>query len=1080
MQLKHSTTFHDAVRSRGRSHAFIATGIAAAMLFAPITPALASAEEPPAAKTAPTTVTKVADTPSLHTWWHDNATKNATAPVSDDKVRESPFYTTKVASSNDTNTLYDSFTYISVPRSGNGKVGYTEEDGAEFAADNGMTMSWSSFEYSKDAQVDVSLDTGQTIKSADDVTIRPTSDHFKKELVNDHTVRITVPYSDAGYRFSVEFTPQIVTVYNDNSGASGVLTLDKSNGASEVEQEPQNAMMVFAQPKLGGEQIREQIPDKTASNVYSPKQGAVTKDMLDNLPGNIDTLYFGPGTYWMGNAYRAQMANVRWVYLAPGAYVKGAFKFLSDKQTDFRVTGYGVLSGEQYVYEADTTDGYQHLAKGKDNCWDSCVKMLQFQSPTDGTAQTLNLQGVTVASPPYHTFVMYGNEDGNFKMTVNNYQQIGGWYWQTDGLELYKGSTMHNSFLHSNDDVVKLYHSNVTVGNNVIWKNENGPVFQWGWAPRNITNVHVSDTDIIHNRMYWKDTKTNTCVINSSSSYLDGSDTSLGSINNTVDGLTISNTNVECMVNCAVRIYAMQNTRNVLIDGLHIDEWNKVDPTGQVNLFKAFTDRNNNNQRVTIGNQTKDHEGLLLHNYTVGGQTIRKAGDNWASDELGRLDFDGDLWDNWDATGDDEPSGTVPTLSVNGIEDGGIAASRDLSVSGTTDADSVTVTVNGIDAKPSFANGRFSTTAKLDKVSNRVRVVARGANGMMNVKRYTVYAYGTQIGSLSDPTGDDNGPGSYQYPSSGAFSKGSFDMKDFNVFRDGDDIRFVTTVAGQITNPWGGTGMSTQRLNIYVHDSAAPTSDSAAEMMPGTNTFTSGAWSKVIVADGRSYDGGINSGVYEPSIKSPKYVAPIDLNVLQGDTIVVSVKAATLSGIDLSKAGYQVAMFSSAEPGESVGDTRPVYQGACAAGTPANDCTPAAQEFFFVGGLGEKTGTSPFDSATTDSNAIDVFTGAHSQAALMSLDHHQVTLPFLTLNPAQHPNDGGTSTPGQPAAGTGTDTDKPTHIAPADAAKAPGTGGARSLADTGTSSLVLALAVLALTAVGVTIGQLRRTLRSRQ
>ena len=37
------------------------------------------------------------------------------------------------------------------------------EDGADFAADNNLTMSWSTFEYATDVDVDVSLDTGQTI-----------------------------------------------------------------------------------------------------------------------------------------------------------------------------------------------------------------------------------------------------------------------------------------------------------------------------------------------------------------------------------------------------------------------------------------------------------------------------------------------------------------------------------------------------------------------------------------------------------------------------------------------------------------------------------------------------------------------------------------------------------------------------------------------------------------------------------------------------------------------------------------------------------------------------------------------------
>ena len=44
---------------------------------------------------------------------------------------------------------------------------------------------------------------------------------------------------------------------------------------------------------------------------------------------------------------------------------------------------------------------------------------------------------------------------------------------------------------------------------------------------------------------------------------------------------------------------------------------------------------------MTIGNEVPDGNGLRLHNYTVGGTAILKAGNNWAADELGRLNFEG-------------------------------------------------------------------------------------------------------------------------------------------------------------------------------------------------------------------------------------------------------------------------------------------------------------------------------------------------------------------------------------------------------------------------------------------------------
>src|SRR5699024_7289461 len=95
-----------------------------------------------------------------------------------------------------------------------------------------------------------------------------------------------------------------------------------------------------------------------------------------------------------------------------------------DQQDSYKVTGYGVLSGERYVYEADTREGYRHRTESTD-CHADCVKMLQFASKDD--PQHLDLHGVTIAEPPYHSFVVYGNED-TFTMDVRRYQQVGSWY----------------------------------------------------------------------------------------------------------------------------------------------------------------------------------------------------------------------------------------------------------------------------------------------------------------------------------------------------------------------------------------------------------------------------------------------------------------------------------------------------------------------------------------------------------------------------------------------------------------------------------------------------------------------------
>jgi len=583
---------------------------------------------------------KTANNAQLRTWWHKDYEFNTSTPTSNGHVRRSPFYDVKVAAPTAAaRTMYGSFAYMSIPRSGKGKLGYTKEDGAEFASSANLSMSWSSFLYSTDVEVDVTLRTGQTIASADEVKIRPSSYNFSKKLVDKDTVRIKVPYSSAGYRFSVEFDPQLYTSYNDMSGVSGRLTTSPE-GNRAVHTEPRNSMMIFAEPMLVGTDAARFVPKPSSGTVHYPAEGKV--DNLDTV--DADIIYFRPGTYYMGSKYHALLrANVKWVYLAPGAYVKGAFRFLHDTQPSYKVTGYGVLSGEQYVYEADTNNSYDHLS-GASNCHASCVKMLQFAS--SDRQQHLDLQGVTINEPPYHSFVVYGNEQ-TFDMQVENYKQVGSWYWQTDGIELYRGSQMRNTFFNANDDVLKMYHSDVTIDNTVVWKNENGPVIQWGWTPRTIDDVTVTNTHVIHNRMYWKDVKYNTCILNSSSHWQDMASTTTANPDTWVRNMRFENITVEGMTNCALRIYALSSTENIHVKNLRIGRWNDLDPGSQISHLKRYS--NTTGEEVTIGDETSQGRGIKLENYTVGGVPVTKSGNNWADDQLGRLGFDPEVWNNWNA-----------------------------------------------------------------------------------------------------------------------------------------------------------------------------------------------------------------------------------------------------------------------------------------------------------------------------------------------------------------------------------------------------------------------------------------------
>ena len=102
------------------------------------------------------------------------------------------------------------------------------------------------------------------------------------------------------------------------------------------------------------------------------------------------------------------------------------------------------------------------------------------------------------------------------------------------------------------------------------------------------------------------------------------------------------------MNHCAMRIYSLSSFQSITIQNLWIEQWNELDKYPQVSLFKAFTDKYGNT--VYCGNQSIDKKGLAILNYTVGSIKISRINDNWQDIHLGRLGFDANLWNNWDAS----------------------------------------------------------------------------------------------------------------------------------------------------------------------------------------------------------------------------------------------------------------------------------------------------------------------------------------------------------------------------------------------------------------------------------------------
>ncbi|KGQ22087.1 glucodextranase DOMON-like domain-containing protein [Thermus filiformis] len=77
---------------------------------------------------------------------------------------------------------------------------------------------------------------------------------------------------------------------------------------------------------------------------------------------------------------------------------------------------------------------------------------------------------------------------------------------------------------------------------------------------------------------------------------------------------------------------------------------------------------------------------------------------------------------------------------------------------------------------------------------------------------------GREVLRITDPEGDDHGPGTYTYPLDAAFAphRGLFDLLEMRVLDAGATWTFVFTFK-EMTNPWGApAGFSHQLINVYL------------------------------------------------------------------------------------------------------------------------------------------------------------------------------------------------------------------------------------------------------------------------
>jgi glucoamylase len=108
---------------------------------------------------------------------------------------------------------------------------------------------------------------------------------------------------------------------------------------------------------------------------------------------------------------------------------------------------------------------------------------------------------------------------------------------------------------------------------------------------------------------------------------------------------------------------------------------------------------------------------------------------------------------------------------------------------------------------------------------------------------------GTTVLNVTDPTGDDNGPGTYQYPTDSSFHAGAFDLTRFQVISDGTTVYLQATLAN--LDPTFGSPLGAQLLDVYVHNPGATITSTAAAFASRNYTIApASAWSEMVEVQG--------------------------------------------------------------------------------------------------------------------------------------------------------------------------------------------------------------------------------------
>ena len=213
---------------------------------------------------------------------------------------------------------------------------------------------------------------------------------------------------------------------------------------------------------------------------------------------------------------------------------------------------------------------------------------------------------------------------------------------------------------------------------------------------------------------------------------------------------------------------------------------------------------------------------------------------------------------------------------------------------------------------------------------------------------------------FKDPTGDDNGPGTYTYPTDPVYKKGSFDLTELKVTQKGDEVTFAVSVDSDLGDPWAmpaPANFSVQMAFIHIRTGEK---GAVTKGLPGTNVqfAPEAAWNRCVILSPQPA-GRVRAEVKQKAADLKALIVVPNETIGKGRTLFATVSKKELGEGDLRKWGYQVLMQSNEGfPDKTDLLTRKVneYEGQHRfGGGNDGDCDPHVMDVLAGKGKGEKS-----------------------------------------------------------------------------------------------------------------------------